>query len=136
MSRVRSSSSEQRLFFRGGTADQNKVPESEYVRQYLPPLHETRTRAWREDTSISIPRHHRSISHLATFSSSLSPPSLSSPSFTHCQPVTHAIGAMGDPEDERALNLAFQTLLDGTRQATEQRVELTALRKLCSRGAY
>ncbi|KLT41650.1 hypothetical protein CC85DRAFT_247321 [Cutaneotrichosporon oleaginosum] len=41
---------------------------------------------------------------------------------------------MGEREDERALNLAFQTLLDGTREATEQRVELTALRKLCSRG--
>jgi hypothetical protein len=41
---------------------------------------------------------------------------------------------MGDREEERALNLAFQTLLDGTREATEQRVELTALRKLCSRG--
>lgn len=30
--------------------------------------------------------------------------------------------------------LAFQTLLDGSRDATERNVEMTALRKVCTRG--
>jgi len=29
---------------------------------------------------------------------------------------------------------AFQTLLDGSRDATEQRVEMTTLRKVCASG--
>ncbi|KAL7420303.1 S-adenosylmethionine-dependent methyltransferase [Cryptotrichosporon argae] len=39
-----------------------------------------------------------------------------------------------DEQDERARLRAFHTLLDGSKDAREVRVEMTALRKLCARG--
>lgn len=41
-------------------------------------------------------------------------------------------GAQSVAHDSR--QLAFQTLLDGSRDATERQVEMTTLRKVCIRG--